>query len=372
MIIVDTALQEREARGPADPGRHDRRRLHGARASPTRSPTACRACGWPRSTTASPSARSGVCDYAGLDERRRRADAQAEFDDAIRAGQPRRRPTTRCCSAAPTQIDVLVDVTGSVEFGAHVVLEAFRARQARRADERRGRRDDRPDPAASTPRSTASILSACDGDEPGLQMNLVRWVQGLGLTPRVIGNVKGLQDPYRNPTTQQGFAEQWGQNPAMVTSFADGSKISFEQTIVANATGLQGAAARHVARRRSSTARRHGPRRRSTTSTRCASSAAIVDYTVGPAGVKVFVPRRAPRPEAAPLPEPLQDGRRARCTRSGSRTTCRTSRRRSRSRASCSSATTSRRRSAARSSRSARSPSATSRRARCSTTTACT
>jgi predicted homoserine dehydrogenase-like protein len=69
-------------------------------------------------------------------------------------------------------------------------------------------------------------------------MNLYRWVKGLGLIPRVIGNVKGLQDPYRNPKTQQRFAESWGQNPTMVTSFADGSKISFEQTIVANATGF--------------------------------------------------------------------------------------------------------------------------------------
>ena len=59
--------------------------------------------------------------------------------------------------------------------------------------------------------------SACDGDEPGVQMNLVPLGQGPGLTPRVIGNIKGLQDPYRNPTTQKGFAEQWGQNPAMVT-----------------------------------------------------------------------------------------------------------------------------------------------------------
>jgi predicted homoserine dehydrogenase-like protein len=70
-------------------------------------------------------------------------------------------------------------------------------------------------------------------------MNLYRWVKGLGLTPRVLGNVKGLQDRYRNPTTQAAFAERWGQNPAMVTSFADGSKISFEQAIVANATGFK-------------------------------------------------------------------------------------------------------------------------------------
>jgi predicted homoserine dehydrogenase-like protein len=71
-----------------------------------------------------------------------------------------------------------------------------------------------------------------------VQGNLIRFVQGLGVTPLVAGNVKGLQDPYRNPTTQKAFAERWGQDPAMVTSFADGTKISFEQAIVANAFGL--------------------------------------------------------------------------------------------------------------------------------------
>ena len=83
------------------------------------------------------------------------------------------------------------------------------------------------------------ILTACEGDEPGIQLNLYRWVKGLGLTPRLLGNVKGLQDRYRNPTTQKGFAERWGQNPTMVTSFADGSKVSFEQAVVANATGFK-------------------------------------------------------------------------------------------------------------------------------------
>ena len=44
---------------------------------------------------------------------------------------------------------------------------------------------------------------------------------------------------YRTPTTQAEFAARWGQNPQMVTSFADGTKISFEQAIVANATGMR-------------------------------------------------------------------------------------------------------------------------------------
>jgi predicted homoserine dehydrogenase-like protein len=70
-------------------------------------------------------------------------------------------------------------------------------------------------------------------------MNLWRFVKGIGLEPLVCGNIKGLHDPYRNPSTQKGFAEKWGQNPQMVTSFADGSKISFEQASVANATGMR-------------------------------------------------------------------------------------------------------------------------------------
>ena len=80
------------------------------------------------------------------------------------------------------------------------------------------------------------ILSGSDGDQPGVEMNLYRFVRGIGVQPLLCGNVKGLQDPYRNPTTQEGFAKRWGQNAYMVTSFADGTKISFEQAIVANAT----------------------------------------------------------------------------------------------------------------------------------------
>jgi predicted homoserine dehydrogenase-like protein len=139
--------------------------------------------------------------------------------------------------ARSSEIDVLVDVTGSVEFGAHVALEAFRHKKD--VVLMNAEIDATIGPILQTYAAKHGvILSACDGDEPGVQINLYRWVKGLGLTPRVIGNIKGLQDAYRNPTTQKGFAEKWGQNPAMVTSFADGSKISFEQAIVANATGF--------------------------------------------------------------------------------------------------------------------------------------
>ena len=165
------------------------------------------------------------------------AESQLKFDSAAARARPVATGDPMLLARSP-HIDVLVDVTGSVEYGAHVVLEAFRHRKD--VVLMNAELDATIGPILQTYADQHGvILTGCEGDEPGVQMNLYRWVKGLGLTPRLLGNVKGLQDPYRNPTTQQGFAERWGQNPAMVTSFADGSKISFEQSIVANATGFK-------------------------------------------------------------------------------------------------------------------------------------
>lgn len=165
------------------------------------------------------------------------ATTQGQLEDAIRAGKPVVTEDAFLLTRSE-QIDVLVDVTGSVDFGARVILDAFK--HGKDVVLMNAEVDGTIGPILQTyAEKYGVILSACEGDEPGVQMNLYRWVKGLGLIPRVMGNVKGLQDPYRNPTTQRGFAERWGQNPAMVTSFADGSKISFEQSIVANATGFK-------------------------------------------------------------------------------------------------------------------------------------
>jgi predicted homoserine dehydrogenase-like protein len=176
-----------------------------------------------------------LCKYAGVEGVVGPA-TQQEADLAIREGKIVATDDAYML-ARSTGVDVLVDVTGSVDFGARVALEAFRNKKD--VVLLNAEIDATIGPILQVyAQDHGVVLSACDGDEPGLQINLYRWVKGLGLTPRVIGNIKGLQDPYRNPTTQKAFAEKWGQNPAMVTSFADGSKISFEQAIVANATGF--------------------------------------------------------------------------------------------------------------------------------------
>lgn len=135
-------------------------------------------------------------------------------------------------------VDVLVEVTGSVDYAAGVVLTAIGA--GKHVVQMNAELDGTIGPILKAKADEAGVIySFSDGDQPGVQMNLYRFVAGLGVKPVLCGNIKGLHDPYRNPETQRGFAEKWGQKAAMVASFADGTKISFEQAIVANGTGMK-------------------------------------------------------------------------------------------------------------------------------------
>lgn len=164
------------------------------------------------------------------------ASTLAGLNDAIREGKPVvTEDAMLLCEA--DGIEVLIEVTGAIEFGARFAMKAIACGKDvvtmnAEVDATLGSVIRRYADKAGV------IFSVSDGDQPGVEMNLWRYVRSIGLEPLVCGNIKGLQDSNRNPTTQKGFAEQWGQNPYMVTSFADGSKISFEQACVANATGM--------------------------------------------------------------------------------------------------------------------------------------
>ncbi len=159
-----------------------------------------------------------------------------ELESAIAQGKPAVTDDAMLLCQAQG-IDALIEVTGAVEFGARVVMEAIT--HQKHVVLMNAELDGTIGPILKVYADKAGVvLSACDGDQPGVEMNLYRYVKSLGVTPLLCGNIKGLQDAYRNPTTQKGFAEKWGQNVHMVTSFADGTKISFEQAIVANGTGM--------------------------------------------------------------------------------------------------------------------------------------
>ena len=173
--------------------------------------------------------------YAGADEVAM-VSTTAQLDAAIAAGRPA-VTDDHSIVARSGAIDAVVEATGAVQYGAEVTLDMVQA--GKHVILMNAEVDGTIGSILRYHADSAGVvLSGCDGDQPGVQANLLRFVQSIGLTPLVAGNIKGLQDRFRNPTTQEGFAQQWGQNVQMVTSFADGTKISFEQAIVANAFGF--------------------------------------------------------------------------------------------------------------------------------------
>ncbi len=159
----------------------------------------------------------------------------AELDEAIGAGQYAitENAFALCESGC---VDVVIETTGEVEFGAHVATQAIAHRK--HLVLMNAELDATIGPLLKLYADRAGIvITNADGDQPGVIMNLYRFVRTVGFQPVLAGNIKGLQDPYRTPETQRSFAEKYHQKTRMVTSFADGTKISMEMAVVANATG---------------------------------------------------------------------------------------------------------------------------------------
>ena len=135
-------------------------------------------------------------------------------------------------------IEAIMEITGAIEFGAQIVWRAIHNRK--HIILMNAELDCTIGPLLKVYADKMGVIyTNVDGDQPAVIMNVYRMVKGMGLKPVLCGNIKGLQDPHRNPTTQESFARQWNQKPEMVASFADGSKMSYEQAIVANGTAMQ-------------------------------------------------------------------------------------------------------------------------------------
>lgn len=160
----------------------------------------------------------------------------ADADAKIRLGIPvlteDPQVLTRC-----NAVDLIVEVTGTVEFGASVVLDAIEHGKA--VVMVNAELDSLLGPILKAKADKAGVvLTHTDGDEPGVAMTLFRYVQTVGLRPVAAGNIKGMVDYYRTPETQQSFAEKHDQDVRKVTSFADATKLSMETCVLANATGF--------------------------------------------------------------------------------------------------------------------------------------
>jgi predicted homoserine dehydrogenase-like protein len=160
-----------------------------------------------------------------------------QLEDAIRQGRYAITDKLDVVCESPN-IDVIVECTGEIEFGAQVAMKAIENKK--HVILMNAELDATIGPVLKIYGDRAGVVvSGSDGDQPGVLMNLYRFVEQIGYHPVLTGNIKGLEDRYRTPNTQMEFAKRYGQRPNMVTAFADGTKLSMEMAVVANATGFK-------------------------------------------------------------------------------------------------------------------------------------
>ncbi|MFY9728320.1 MAG: hypothetical protein WAJ87_22685, partial [Bryobacteraceae bacterium] len=166
-----------------------------------------------------------------------RAVSSREAEGAIARGLPVLTDDPSVLTAC-NAIDVLVEVTGTIDPATSVVLDAFD--HGKHVVLVNCELDSLLGPVLKSKADQAGVvLTNTDGDEPGVAMTLLRYLRSVGLRPVAAGNIKGMVDYYRNPETQRGFAEKYDQDVKKVTSFADATKLSMEATVLANATGFR-------------------------------------------------------------------------------------------------------------------------------------
>src|SRR5580700_9296776 len=165
-----------------------------------------------------------------------RSSSPSEAEKAIGAGNPVLTDDPSVLIACDA-IDVIIEVTGTIDFAASTCLSAFE--HGKHVVLVNAELDSLLGPILKAKADRAGVvLTHTDGDEPGVAMTLLRYLRSLGLRPVAAGNIKGMVDYYRTPDTQRAFAEKNDQDARKVTSFADATKLSMETTVLANATGF--------------------------------------------------------------------------------------------------------------------------------------
>lgn len=164
------------------------------------------------------------------------AHSTSALDAALSHGQPVVTDDAMLVCEADG-IDAIIEATGTIEFGAKVAMAAIE--HGKHLVLSNAELDATLGPILKVHADRAGVvMTDIDGDQPATMMNLYRFVDAIGYDPVLVGNIKGLLDHYRTPETQKEWADKHGQAPYMVTSFADGTKISMENAVAANATGF--------------------------------------------------------------------------------------------------------------------------------------
>lgn len=140
--------------------------------------------------------------------------------------------------AAAGRIDVVIDATGNPNIGANFALAAMRHKKHVvmlnvEADITIGRM------LKAEASRQGVVYTGAAGDEPAATMELIGFVQSLGMT--IVAAGKGKNNPLKFDATPDQYEEEARarqMNARMLVEFVDGSKTMIEMVAVANATGL--------------------------------------------------------------------------------------------------------------------------------------
>ncbi|HUW11000.1 MAG TPA: NAD(P)-dependent oxidoreductase [Anaerolineae bacterium] len=136
-----------------------------------------------------------------------------------------------------TPCRIVVEVTGEVEYGTEVALQALGTgkhlvtmnaalhatvgSQLLRYAQKHG-----------------VLMTDAEGDQPGSIAALIEEAAFLGFTPVMAGNMKRFLYRYATPASMKEEAAKRGISLPQITAFTDGTKIALEMTLVANYLGM--------------------------------------------------------------------------------------------------------------------------------------
>lgn len=134
-------------------------------------------------------------------------------------------------------IDVVVESTGALDYGARVILESIEAGKHvvsmnAELDATIGWLLHRK------AREARVVYTISDGDQPGVMLRQIEFVAGMGFETTAAINCKRNLDVYQNPDVSRQYASRDNTSIAMTTAFGDGTKMQIENAVVANISGL--------------------------------------------------------------------------------------------------------------------------------------
>jgi len=163
------------------------------------------------------------------------SDDPVVLGDAIERGIPALTAVPE--AVALEQLDVVVEVTGAIDYGATTMLTALESGRGvvslnAEVDATIGHLLHR------VARAHGAVYTIADGDQPGGMLRTHAWVAAMGFEPVLIANCKRHLDRRQNPTTSAPYAERDGTSATITTAAGDGTKLQIECAVVANATGF--------------------------------------------------------------------------------------------------------------------------------------